>query len=375
MTISVIPGATSEFLYPGIPFTPFRYNNAPSVVANNSFGSASATWKASHAGEVLWADKGTHDIRKITGLIGAVAVGSGATFRVSLQDVDATQTPLIPDGTADQSVTFDPSTLTANAANQHTLSSDRTSVAHGTLLCVVYDMPVAGSGASVAFNSLSNANNFFYASGASKYSGSWTLVSNTAANILLEASDGTRGCIGTPFASAVNTHVFNSGSTPSRYALAVTPWIDVEVIGMAAQFSPAAGCDLDFVLYNSGGTSLRSVSIDNDSLWPSSAGYRVLARRFSSPITLTAGNLYYASVNPTTGNNITLVSVDVPAAADLGTFPGGTAGQYSTYSGSWAAATATRRPAIALIVNGLDTGGGSSGVPMIGKNSQLLRAA
>lgn len=182
---------------------------------------------AAHAlalgGYVEWEDYGTHNIAAVGWRNGTNTVGT-STMRVSLQD-KALATPVTPDLVVDQSWTG--AVPASNQWNVSTFTAARSSVAHGSKLCVVWDFTVY-SGASILRVQLPQtavaqedaANGFSITTDKLTWGGIIQV-----SNVILISDDTPPkfGRIGHCWPQkATNTHTFNNASNPKAHALSIT---------------------------------------------------------------------------------------------------------------------------------------------------------
>lgn len=341
------------------PFTP-GVTVAPSLTAVQLTLDA-GTEVAAFVGPVCWADRGTHDIRSVSYLAGTITDGSGTTRRTSLQDASATAgPPLQPDGSVDQS--FTSTTMpTSDAWTTDTLTADRTNVAHGTLLSVVFDYSVFGSGTILNYQGFVAISDASLQSGAVLFTGTWA-ARPVNANIILTAADGTIGWIegGMPCASTTVTEALNTGTTPDEIALDFTPAHALEVDEVWAMVNPTSNSrNYEIILYE-GVTAQRTAVVDANTT--QSIGSRI-NRRPIAPFTLTAGTTYRVAVKPTTANSISVSVITLADAAHRAAY-GGTAMGYTSRSDAadpWDARTTTKVPLCGVGISGIDVGGGTIG--------------
>lgn len=308
-------------------------------------------------GYVMWADGGTHSIRKVAHKFATVTDGTGSTLRVSLQNVASDSTFGYPDGTPDQSVST--TTLpTTGEWTEYTLSADRANVASGTLLAVAFELSVVGSGTSIAMTLPS----YLTAGGLGHrvtYTAAWGSPS-TALPIGFTASDGTVGWFaGLSVISAINSHAYNSSSDPKAYGNKFTFPYAVEISAIGAQC--IAGADFTAeVRAADGATVLASRDVVANTTASKSA-----ARVYNlpvTPVTVASNTSFYIDILPTTETNVTVYSYDVPTAAFMPSLPLGTYGAYTTLAANdtWAAETATRRLFAWPVITAVDSGGAAS---------------
>jgi hypothetical protein len=319
---------------------------------------------AAFVGRMSNPTRATKDVRKVHFRFGTVTKAGGSALTVSLQTVNAAVgPPYQPDETQDQTVAIanaDAGFVSNTWYTTGALSADRT-VAYGEMLAVVIEYDGGGRlGAdTVGISALggSTAHVTMSEGGCALKTASWAAASGWN-NVVLEFSDGTFGTLEqSVLASAVNTHSFNSGSTPDEHALAFTVPLACKVDGIFAHLAIQAGADVDLVLYQ-GTSALATGSIDANAI-RSAAG-----AAFFTPIaeqTLTASTQYYVAVKPTTTTSVSAYSLDVSAVGHMALNDGGTNFNYSTRTdaGSWAAVTTTRRLVAGIRISSVDDGNGS----------------
>lgn len=290
---------------------------------------------------------------------GTVTTFPGNGLRLSFQDVDTAH--WYPDGVVDQyaTITVSPGSNSwatpPNAlTNDGTGGGTKRSVTAGDYLaCVIDFLPTFTTGnISVAHfgNTLAEFGLLPYVN---FYETAHVIGSGQVPAIALKYSDGNYYMVGGAFPfSAVNTHTYNSGSTPDEFALYFTLPMDMKVMGAFIRMDLDAQCD--FVLYDTDGTTtLTSARLEAP---PRASGNgQGLNVIFDDPVDLDTTTGYRLSVKPTGGSNISLYSFDVASAARMDGVPGGQAFHHSTQTngGGWTQTT-TRRPAIALLVSHID---------------------
>lgn len=353
----------------GIMIPPGHYNATMAPSFSNVTFDATGD-KVAMIGRVWEKDRGasgTKAIRRIQFRWGAVTKAGGSGITLSIQDVDTANGPIIrPDGTPDQTVAIAAADVTASTWHRsNALSADRT-VSHGDLIAVVFEFDGGGRlGAdSYALAGVALSSGVLYPvnqQGAFvNYDGATWAFNNVMLNIVLEFSDGTYGTLqGALPASAINTHAFNSGSTPDEYAMKLTPEWECDIDAIGAGVAPATGANFDMVLY-SGTTVEQTVSVDQN------ATINTSVRPTTLPIpleNLAANSDYYISVKPTTTNNVTVYSFDVNDVAFLDLLgPWGNEMTYATRtdSGSWTETTTRRLFAWAQLAGVPSAAGGSN---------------
>lgn len=318
-------------------------------------------------GRVWNKDRASKNITKVGFRLGTCSGIASNTLTVSLQNVDTTTgPPYQPDGTQDQTATIAAGSLTSNAWVLSPALSASRSVSYGELIAVVAEYTSFSGTPVVQFSQIIGSSNSFPSvqSGPMLFTASWAAVTQYS-NILLEFDDGSFGTLSDAYPCAtINTHTFNSGSSPNEHALAFTVPFKCKVDGIYAWMnSTAATADFDLVLYDSTPTALASCSFDSNALRSTIGGYHIGE---ITEQTLNAGTQYYITVKPTTANNCAVYSFDVNAANHFQAWPGGTSWQYSTRSGgSFAAHTTTRRLMAGIRISALSddaSSGGSVGV-------------
>lgn len=345
-------------------FTPpmLGFTVNPSLSTALSISGANASDKLAQIGRAAFAARtGSKTITKVHFLFGTVVKAAGSTLRVSLQDVDTVNGPVIrPDGTVDQSVTIANADTGFATGSWYTatLGSSRT-VTYGSLLAVVFDWGSAQSGDSVviAGYTVSSASSNGGAIGHQNIcvqftSSAWGIISMIP-NVILEFDDGSFGTLGGALpTSAVGTIAANTGTTPDENALEFQLPYNCEVDGAWVLVNPSAGGDFDVVLY-SGTTALATVSIDSNSVQASAA--RFLRVSFDK-VALTADTTYRLAIKPTTVNTVTLYYRDVSAAGHRAVTHLGTTARLNsrTDAGAWGAGTDTRIIFAGVRISGID---------------------
>lgn len=308
-----------------------------------------------------------------SGTINSVAfrtntVTTGDTIRVSFQDVDLTTGN--PDGTVDQfrahvvNSTDDNVVLTTGliTSDGTDLGSKRT-VTRGDWFFVVFDFSTY-----VAGNMQFQTNQFIVAmaqNNCATFNGTtWTKSSNAGAVMLIYDDSSSAFAITNQLVSNASSGTFASNSTPDERAAKFRLPISVQVGGVSLELDHDANADI--VLYDSNGTTaLGTITLDSDVRNTTSVAR--VSRFFSSPITLLANTFYYLAIKPTTTTAIGWREQTLASSAHLASTAGGADYFVSTRTdaGAWTD-DQTRQPAISLLISGIDTGGGSGGVPLIG---------
>ena len=204
-----------------------------------------------------------------------------------------------------------------------------------------------------------------------KSGGTWGSVSGNAAPVVaLEYSDGSFAyMLATPF-SAISATVTSSTSTPDEIAMKFTAPFACSVNGFRALLNIAGSTSITAVLYDSNSSVLSSITIDTDQT--AQGAPLDLTGLFTSPTTLTRGEVYYLALKPGTSTSHTIYAFSVASVAILDQMSGGQAFHYAerTDAGAWSATT-TKRPLFSLLISSIDDGTGSgsgsgSNIPSIG---------
>lgn len=307
------------------------------------------------------------DVSRVCFRFGAVTKAGGSGLTISLQNVSLTAGPMQPDETQDQTVAVANGNA-AFAANtwlrSDALSANRT-LTPGDLVAIVVEYDGSGRlGAdSVTLSCYAATDNLASQTVATMIkTASWASV-NLVPNVILECSDGSFGTLEGAFpVKTVGTVGLQSDTTPDEVALKVTLPFPIGVDGIAYQLNPLSDTsDHEVNLYDSGGSALKTVSVDAHTL--AGAG---LVRPAQVPFTeqeLTKDATYYYAIKPSSDTQtVTLYYFEVDDANHWKTHPLGTIGTYveRTDAGAWTETT-TRRPAIGFHQSSVanDTGGGA----------------
>lgn len=340
MSITAVP----TFEYP----RPFNGINAtPATVS--VVGLTGAGYKY---GVVLRAPK-AGNIHKIGFCFGALATPQDTDFRVE------TVSAQFPSGTlwaTNTNVVIPSGSLTAASLNMATLTADAT-VALNDLIGLV--IAPAGTPAMNVVTMWSGYNMLPYAV---FNNGAWA-QSLSSPVIAIEYSDGSYALTPhvVPF-NAVNTHTYNSGSTPDEIGAKFRIPVSMRAMGFWLGVDLDNTCDV--VIYDSDGASVLATATLTNAGRSITTGSLPLFGYFASPATLQANTYYYLSVKPG-ASNVSLYSWDMLSAAALDQLPGGQDWHYVTAKdpsgvGSWSATT-TRYPVLGLLMDGIDQGSGSGG--------------
>lgn len=297
----------------------------------------------------------TGSIHKIGFMTGTVTAAVDTDLRLETIDM----TTGFPSGSlqgTNTNVTILAASITATTVIIGTLTADA-SVTQGDYLAVVVT-PSGSPNYQVRRNSIQISSNA-WPSGAQNTSATW-FGSASEQVFWVEYSDGTYGYM--PIAwpmSAVNTHTFNSGSTPDERGLKfkVAGPIRVRGIWILGDFDNNA----DAVLYDSDGTTvLATLTIDKDLRGgATSPGNNQLI--FASSVTLSGATFYRLVIKPG-ASNVVVYSFTATSAAALDERPGGQNFHYTqrTDAGAWTDTT-TQVPYMGLIIDGIDDGVSAGG--------------
>lgn len=323
-------------------------------------------------GFVKWSDGGTHNIAKAHFPIGAVTAGTGSTYRVSLQDV-STSVQGQPDGVVDQSWTT--TTMpTANSWTTATFGAVRSNVASGSMLALVHGFSVFGSSTNIlirgaALSTNVQANRSSYVTKSTNSGSTWA-VQNIAPIVVFE-SDDTTPVFGTFWGagtwSAVNVHTFDNASNPRAYGAKIIPPTDMDATCLWAVMSSAVTTsDFNLVLRDSSFSLIESVSVDAHTLSQGGAGSTsgVHYAPLTTKRTLTAGTTYYVTLEPTSTNDVSIISIDFAAADYMDLVSGGQKAKGASKNSSdvWSDTAATNRVLAGVVYNGTSGGGTTSGI-------------
>lgn len=287
--------------------------------------------------------------------------GTAPTYRVSLQGVDSTTG--YPDGTIKASagayVDYTPSAPNNNTWQWVTLGSTYTA-SPGELLAMVlkYQSGTIDGSNNVTFTYSNNLGGFAFPYGINTDAGT------RSKNIAHPTFGWGTASLAHGFpASAWTTVSFNSGSSPSEYALRFklpVPGAQYTVRGVRVMATPAAGHTLRVTLY-SGTSVLQQVDVDGDNT-SSAAASRYLDVFFDETTltTLTGDTEYRIGFAPQDSTNWTLPYMDVAAAADLDAWPLGRDWYTSTRAGGAWSDTTTRRLLACPVVDTLNPAAGKA---------------
>lgn len=305
-----------------VPIPPFSLTQA-GVNVNGIMDAAAE--KVAFIGYPTWNGAATSkSIRRVVLRLGAITVGTGSTFRVSLQNVDTSAGPPgVPDGTPDENWTSLVSALTANAILETgDLSADR-AVTRGTPLAIVCDFSVYGATSSVVVNTLQSLSSQALP-GSVLFTAAWAALGSGLPEVALIFSDGTRGTLaGAALVSNTSATDYNNATTSTASLDSGdergTKWVPsrpgtITAI-MAAVRVAGATSDFDVAIYR-GTTLVASVAVEGNMMQAGGA-YSTIRVPLESPLRFAAGDLLYFVIKPTTANNVRVIAIDFHAAADL----------------------------------------------------------
>jgi hypothetical protein len=273
--------------------------------------------------------------------------GTSPVYQISLQGVDASG---LPDGTIKASgnakATFTPVAGNNNTGNWINLTSSYTCT-RGELLAIV----IAYSSGTVNASNLASFSDQV-ASGVLEVTP--YLIENTAGtrvrsrNQMLYGYGSASVAYGNP-ALNFTQQGFNDGSNPDEYALRfIVPatWFgSYKVAGVKALVgAPPAGSSLTWTLYD-GTTALQTYTQDSDYFQGTTVTPMEILFTDTTLATLTSGNVYRLAVkNNHASSNMTLMTQQVTANADLAAYPGGIEWYQSTRNnaGAWTDVNTTR---------------------------------
>lgn len=348
--------------------------------------------KAVFMGRPWWEDgsttKNVHKIWFRAGTQTAASAGNISTFLISCQGVSTSSgPPLAPDGTvkgatnnAKVTVTFNGDTtptggITNSVWNAFTLGEDF-AAAINALFAIEVTCTAYTTGALKFITS-------FYTIGGGvgthPWQGAATLVGWDGAayalaqhspNVVLEADDGTLGTfwgsLPTLYGSGQSWGSNDGGASGGDFLTGNQrgiEWVQDFTVGVTgAWFAMTFNAGADFnVLLVEGDTIVGETAVDANQTMSTSTS-RCYFISFSSMITLTAGLTYRLLFEPTTTNDISVLSFT--SIADHACFyygPNAKANSRVGDGGAFGAGAQTEYPVCGLIVAGLNSGGGGGG--------------
>lgn len=313
---------------------------------------------------IVWEDGGTHDIRYVHWRCQVAGGSPNYTVEIGLADpTNASGPPARWDGTLDQSGTQANPTAATNYTT--TLGTDRTGVADGTLLCLVFQFSayVQGTFGPAAMSTSASSRNdlglsFVHFDGVSTYS----LLGN-APLITFESPDGYFGHFaqGLPRLSALTSQNFNNSGT-RRVALEFVADAKEWAHLIAFFVTVASGADFDLVLYEGTSTSAptEKVRLAVDSTQIHSNGAARWIEKMVTEQQLTDGETYRLALEPSTANNVSVYYIDVSTAAHKNSLAPGCS--WVTHDGTnWSSPTTTRVPLSYYGRSAIEDGAGGGG--------------
>jgi len=163
-------------------------------------------------------------------------------------------------------------------------------------------------------------------------------------------------------ASAFANNSFNNTNSAKR-GLKFTAPFNGRLIGVRFYHAGQAG-DFNVVLFDNGGTpaELGSTSTAYDGDVSGGANTGSLFCPFDNPVTIAAGTVYRAMVEPSSATNVNLSTLTVPGADYRNATPWGTDGHYTTFaSAAWDDTNTTVFPIMDLVFDQIDNGAGTGG--------------
>lgn len=244
------------------------------------------------------------------------AVTGSPSYDVRLETVDSG----VPTGTlfgTNTNVTFSP---TGTGIQTVTLTSAATVVAGDKVACVIKSTTADGSNnATFGFRD-PELGVVPFQDNAAPFTdigvGTWTWVADCARFGPMYSDDDRMWGVGI-WNIVDSTTTFDSADTPDEIGICFTARRQVDMIGAAISVRiSSTTSDFDIVLYDSGGTSLASVSVDVSKFWTSTTSARNMTFYFSSAYTLAADTTYYLLLKPTSATQTIILQVfdDFPSA-------------------------------------------------------------
>lgn len=364
--------------FDGTPLIPIgqagRQGSAALPTATNTILDA-ASESAQCIGQIFWTDGGSHTVDTS----GSSSLGwrtststfanAGSTLKVGLAAVLATAGPPARAANAADVITFSVSkTLTGGGGgvasatwNEHVPDAGTLTLAHGDLTAFCVQMTARAGADSVPMqngaNVVSNAR-----PGVTSFTGGSYAAASAVPNVVITASDGTKGFIfgGCVFQTPTTTQTWNSGSATKEYGNFLQMPVPAKIYGILVSCDFAA--DADVVLYSDPlGTPVaeKTVAVDANTV-AASAVVSYGAILFPSPYSSTANQPLAAIIKPG-GSNVGLPYTTLNASAHQAAYALGTNGYaINRASGAFAAQNSSKdRFAIGLLVGAFDAGGSS----------------
>ncbi len=306
----------------GMPIIPVGYANRQGTSQIAALGSVTidaAKEAAIMVGHFRWEDGGSHTIdttgsSSIQWRTGAVTFASGSTtFKVGIGAVDTTTGPPVRAVNVSDVITFDVAAVFTGGGGGVTGTAWQTSVpttgtktiANGDLVAISMQMTALGGadsilvGVAAQFATISRSE-------VTSFTGAVYANASQLPNVVVVASDGTRGYLYGSYVANVGTTTqsWSNGSSPSEYGNILRFPFPVRAYGIIVGNSFAGDCDL--ILYSDPlGTPSASatVSVDLNQLAVSTVttqGYFL----FASPVDLRANTDYAVIAKPTSATSV-----------------------------------------------------------------------
>lgn len=299
-------------------------------------------------------------------MTGSVSNNPDNGIRCSFQDLDATTG--LADGTQDQyrditgTISGDTWQVPGLMTSDGTDGGVKRTVSSGEMIacCIEFVSFVASD--SININTMASTTNniaggHYVLNGTT---GTYTKASNVLPVVALKYNDGTYAKFHFPIGpwSALTNTAFNSSSSPDEYAMRLQVPIQCQAIGVWVRAD--IDNDVDVVLYDSGSTAQRTVSLDKDN---QSAAVGQIRIYYFDAITISANTTYRIALKPSSTSNVTVMRCTIPSNSYLAALPSGSEWYESTRTdaGAWTD-TDTNIPMMGLVINGYEaTAGGSGG--------------
>lgn len=288
-------------------------------------------------------------------------VTTGATFDVRLETV-ATSTGE-PSGTlvgTNTNITQAIANTDDNVWFEVTLTS-AASVTKGDIVAVVIASPGAGS-FSANFASYADDGAIGFPA-TMQYTTSWAYVSTGAPVMSVRYDDSTYPPISGIFPlSNLNSHTYNSGSTPDVYANKMNLPFSAEISGAWVW----ADLDGDAVinLYDSDGVTVLASTTMYTNI-PKLSSQSINIYKFNTPVEITANTNYWIGVEPSSGTSLIMYTYQASTASILGQMPLASNFVHSSAknpsgTGSWTD-DSTQMLTLGAIISKVDDGTGTGG--------------
>lgn len=164
-------------------------------------------------------------------------------------------------------------------------------------------------------------------------------------------------------AASIASNVFNNSSAGAKQGFKCTIPFSAVIVGIRTYLGTSVG-PFNYGLNDTNNVELGGSATAFDGVSQSAVASSVVELYFDNPVTVVAGQTFYAYQEPTSTTNINMYTATLPtsgatAAQYMGAWPGGTTFFYATYTtagGSWSDST-TQVPYMDLLIGSLDTGG------------------